>query len=60
MYHNDDDVLNQNDYDYDIDTTIIDNDHTTDSVHSIKLNLGYGKEVEDFSIWIQHTRATSS
>ena len=43
VYDNDDDVLNQNDYDYDIHTTIIDNDLTTDSVHSIKLNLGYGK-----------------
>ena len=43
VYDNDDDVLNQNDYDYDIHTTIINNDLTTDSVHSIKLNLGYGK-----------------
>jgi hypothetical protein len=65
VHDNDDDVHNQNDYDYDIHTTIIDDDHTTDSVHSTKLKLGYGKAerlnaIIDFSIWIQHTRATSS
>ncbi len=33
----DDDSYNQNDYDYDIHAITIDDDHTTDSVYSVKI-----------------------
>jgi hypothetical protein len=48
IVYDDDDSYNQNDYDYDIHTIkmtmiiTIDDDHTTDSVYSVKPNLGYG------------------
>ena len=42
VYDDDDDSYNQNDYDYDIHAIILDDDHTTDSVYSVKPNLGYG------------------
>ena len=42
IVYNDDDIYNQNDYDYDIHTIIIDDNSTTDSVYSVKPNLGYG------------------
>ena len=42
IVYNDDDIYNQNDYDYDIHTIIIDDNSITDSVYSVKPNLGYG------------------
>jgi hypothetical protein len=36
IVYDDDDSYNQNDYDYDIHTITIDDDHTTDSVYSVK------------------------